>query len=389
MNSIICGRTVVHRIIDSIHGSGCLRSTGLACRVSLALAAVERVPAGYTLHDGLHEGRSSGHSWSSAGYMSSIAHQATMGSSMALQKDTMRVENTNAKERHVFRVEATYVGSMINIYDVMSMKEYKNNFKSIHKGSALIGLYPHDGSLENMDAGTLSHGPYMAVTSYGSAVFFGTSKELKNHCLSALLQNAKVVSDPLSDHTLYTEEFTMAVDPTISTWSLLDPDCIVLQKMDLKNLQVISHVLGQSVALDFYSNHVERTLETFCSLNQEMMESANIGKLNKHVLLQLVAENNIVMTDIISKLGVHERYDIAWKFAKYGSIWDFLRTELEIETRFETLDMKLNLIQDNLKYFLEILQNKKSDSLEWIIIVLIAMEIVLSLYQIGQEYVLQ
>lgn len=36
------------------------------------------------------------------------------------------------------------------------------------------------------------------------------------------------------------------------------------------------------------------------------------------VLLQLVAENNIVMTDIINKLGVHERFDIAWKHANYG-----------------------------------------------------------------------
>jgi uncharacterized Rmd1/YagE family protein len=285
--------------------------------------------------------------------------------------------------RHVFRVEATYVGSMINIYDVMNLKEYRDNFKSIHKGSALIGL--HADSMDSRKDGSLPYGPYMSVTSYGSAVFFGASKELKKQCLSVLLQN--VVSDPLLDHSLYNEEFTLSVDSSISTWSTLDPDCIVLQSMDLKSLQVISHVLAQSVALDFYSNHVERTLETFCSLNQEMMESANIGKLNKQVLLQLVAENNIVMTDIISKLGVHERYDIAWKFAKYGSIWDFLRTELEIETRFETLDMKLNLIQDNLKYFLEILQNKKSDTLEWIIIVLIAMEIVLSLYQIGQEYV--
>lgn len=291
----------------------------------------------------------------------------------------------NDHKRQVFRVEAMYVGSMINIYDVMNLKEYRDNFKSIHKGSALIGL--HSDGIVSPKHGSLPHGPYMSVTSYGSAVFFGASKELKKKCLSVLLQNAKVVSDPLMDHSLYNEEFTMSVDPSISTWSTLDPDCIVLQEMDLKNLQVISHVLAQSVALDFYSNHVERTLETFCSLNQEMMESANIGKLNKQVLLQLVAENNIVMTDIISKLGVHERYDIAWKFAKYGSIWDFLRTELEIETRFETLDMKLNLVQDNLKYFLEILQNKKSDTLEWIIIVLIAMEIVLSLYQIGQEYV--
>jgi hypothetical protein len=31
-----------------------------------------------------------------------------------------------------------------------------------------------------------------------------------------------------------------------------------------------------------------------------------------------VAENNIVMTDIINKLGVHERFDIAWKHVNYG-----------------------------------------------------------------------
>jgi hypothetical protein len=36
------------------------------------------------------------------------------------------------------------------------------------------------------------------------------------------------------------------------------------------------------------------------------------------VLLQLVAENNIVMTDIINKLGVHERFDVAWKHVNYG-----------------------------------------------------------------------
>jgi len=79
------------------------------------------------------------------------------------------------------------------------------------------------------------------------------------------------------------------------------------------------------------------------------------------------------------------RYDIAWKHAKYGNIWDFLRSELEMENRFETLDMKLNLVQDNLKYFLEILQNRKSDTLEWIIIILIGVEIVLSVYELGSK----
>lgn len=298
--------------------------------------------------------------------------------------------------KRVFRVEATYVGSMIRMYDLLNLEEFKNSFKAIHKGSALIGLRPSsdEGTLDTpasslsmslkesaasqRESDIVPFGPYMGVTTYGSAVFFDTPTELKNECLSLLQQ---VVVDPVVD-TKYTEEFTLSVDPRLAEWSKLDPDCMGFQRMDLRNMHVISTVLSQSVALDYYSNHVERTLETFCSLNQEMMETANISKLNKQVLLQLVAENNIVMTEIISKLGVHERYDIAWKDAKYGHVWDFARTELEIETRFETLDMKLNLIQDNLKYFLEILQNRKSDFLEWIIIVLIAMEIGLSLYQL-------
>jgi uncharacterized Rmd1/YagE family protein len=102
-------------------------------------------------------------------------------------------------------------------------------------------------------------------------------------------------------------EYTISINPSLSSWSKLEPECIQLQQMDLRNLQVVAQVLAQSVALDYYSSHVERTMETFCSLNQEMTETANISKLNKQVILQLVAENNIVMTEIISKLGVHER----------------------------------------------------------------------------------
>lgn len=328
--------------------------------------------------------------------------QRFLGTSVEdVHKDDENVEKGSWGKR-MFRVEATYVGSMIRMYDLLNLEDFKNNFKAIHKGSALIALRPSslDGRRSHIPATSSSlsvspkesasslasqresdqvpFGPYMGVTTYGSAVFFDTPDELKNECLSLLQQ---VVVDPVVD-TKYTEEFTLSVDPQLTAWSKLDPDCMAFQRMDLRNMHVISTVLSQSVALDYYSNHVERTLETFCSLNQEMMETANISKLNKQVLLQLVAENNIVMTEIISKLGVHERYDIAWKDAKYGHVWDFARTELEIETRFETLDMKLNLIQDNLKYFLEILQNRKSDFLEWIIIVLIAMEIGLSLYQL-------
>jgi uncharacterized Rmd1/YagE family protein len=40
------------------------------------------------------------------------------------------------------------------------------------------------------------------------------------------------------------------------------------------------------------------------------------------------------------------------------------------------------ILQHNVRFFLEILQNRKSDTLEWIIILLITGEICVSLYEI-------
>lgn len=44
--------------------------------------------------------------------------------------------------------------------------------------------------------------------------------------------------------------------------------------------------------------------------------------------------------------------------------------------------LQLELVQDNLKYFLEIMQNNKSVLLEWLIIGLIAAEIALGVFEI-------
>jgi uncharacterized Rmd1/YagE family protein len=294
--------------------------------------------------------------------------------------------STQALPAQNVRVEATYVGSAINIYDLMARPECQGHYKRLHKGTVILSLDKSTGEVsEAMEAQGMPLGPYVVATTYGSAVFFNVESAQKEEWLN-VLRNVAAEPAPLGEKR-YNEEYSVAVVPELPAWSQLEPECIRLQTLDLRNMQVIAQVLAQSVALDFYSAHVERTIETFCSMNLEMAESASIANVDKQVLLRLVAENNIVMTEIISKLGVHERYDIAWKYVQYGRIWEFLRSELEMEPRFKTLDMKLNLIQDNLKYFLEILQARKSDSLEWTIIILIAVEIVLSLYELKLGFI--
>ncbi|WVY97991.1 hypothetical protein V8G54_030142 [Vigna mungo] len=77
--------------------------------------------------------------------------------------------------------------------------------------------------------------------------------------------------------------------------------------------------------------------------------------------------------------------DIAWKDAKYAQIWEYLRDEFELTQRFASLDFKLKFVEHNIRFLQEILQNRKSDFLEWLIIALIGAEILLSLYDIVQR----
>ncbi len=60
-----------------------------------------------------------------------------------------------------------------------------------------------------------------------------------------------------------------------------------------------------------------------------------------------------------------------------------MRSEFEIESRFEHIEFKLNLIQQNAKFFLEMLNDKKSNSLEWTIIVLIMFECILMIMEMS------
>lgn len=72
-------------------------------------------------------------------------------------------------------------------------------------------------------------------------------------------------------------------------------------------LRLEAHAVGSQGSASTARSHVERQLELFCAMNWEMQQSQTFRSISKEDLLQLVAENNIVMTDIINKLGVHER----------------------------------------------------------------------------------
>ncbi|KFK25609.1 hypothetical protein AALP_AA8G136800 [Arabis alpina] len=215
---------------------------------------------------------------------------------------------------------------------------------------------------------------YMVVFQYGSIVLFNVREHEVDEYLKVVERHASGLLPEMRK-----DEYEVRENPTLNTWMQGGLDYIMLQFLNIDGIRTIGSVLGQSIALDYYGRQVDGMVGEFTDINRGM-EKTGTFTMERKKLFQLVGKANSNLADVILKLGLFERSDIAWKDAKYAQIWEYLRDEFELTQRFASLDFKLKFVEHNIRFLQEILQNRKSDFLEWLIIILISAEIAISLY---------
>ncbi|KAE8653713.1 hypothetical protein F3Y22_tig00117056pilonHSYRG00057 [Hibiscus syriacus] len=163
------------------------------------------------------------------------------------------------------------------------------------------------------------------------------------------------------------DDYTIKEQPLLTKDMQGGPDYIVLKTLDTDSIRVIGSVLGQSIALDYFVSHTG----TFT--------------MDRTSLIKLVGKAKSNLADVILKVGLFERSEIAWREAKYAQIYEYLREEYEVTQRFGNLDFKLKFVEHNIRFLQEVIQNRRSDLLEWCIIFLFTIENVIAIYEIVRE----
>ncbi|KAI5648777.1 hypothetical protein M9H77_34782 [Catharanthus roseus] len=220
---------------------------------------------------------------------------------------------------------------------------------------------------------------YMVVFQYGSIVLFNARDNEVDGYLKIVGKHSSGLLPEMRK-----DEYEVREKPTLNTWMQGGLDYIMLQYLNIDGIRTIGSVLGQSIALDYYVRQVDGMVAEFTDINRDMEKTGKF-KMQRKKLFQLVGKANSNLADVILKLGLFERSDIAWKDAKYAQIWEYLRDEFELTQRFASLDFKLKFVEHNIRFLQEILQNRKSDFLEWLIIILISAEILISVYDIAHR----
>ena len=207
-------------------------------------------------------------------------------------------------------------------------------------------------------------GRHCVYFAHGAVVFFNCDEETQRECLEESRPFAKSILEEVES-----EDYEVEVDPTISqeVWSAFLPNKLVVHTLDLQSVSVIATIIGQAVALRHFEYQIDTLLEEF-------------DKVEKGPLRAL-RESKKAVVDVILKLGLLDQASEdspAWQENKYHSVWKGLRDEFEIDKRWRVLSTKTDVLQDTLKFQVELKHAEKSTRLEVIIILLIFAELLIS-----------
>ena len=239
-------------------------------------------------------------------------------------------ENTNVKK---FKVE--YTGSLINF----------NSFELFYK----------------YEQG------YVFILNYGVVVFDNVD-DVGRHTFIALLMKYCINN---LDNRLQ-EDFIIEKkeihQPEFSYNSLL------VNEINDDVIRITMLQVAQSLAMDFYQEVAQQLFDDSVNLTNQL-ESYGRFKISKQNLLKFIGKTLNTKNRIIDNLYIYDTPSVVWENEFLGKVNDGLTQTFDISIRFKELEYMLKRVESNLSVFVELTNAKESKRLEWIIIILIFIEI--------------
>ncbi|MEW9798471.1 RMD1 family protein [Alteromonas sp. CYL-A6] len=202
---------------------------------------------------------------------------------------------------------------------------------------------------------------------YGVVVFWGIDEDER----LSLLHRLKLGADVLAgDHQ---EHFRFA---TACGELKLQKDLISLAKDDPLERLAVSHALAQSIKLNDYEQRALDTIALYAHLPKTLETTGKIN-LSRRQIASIRGHLFSTKSDIFLHYGLLDTPEFFWEYPDYEGAYNATARYLDIRSRVELLSNKLNVIHELFDMLADELKHKHSSFLEWIIIILIAFEIVM------------
>ncbi|MBU2702932.1 putative Rmd1/YagE family protein [Sporomusaceae bacterium BoRhaA] len=217
-------------------------------------------------------------------------------------------------------------------------------------------------------------GKMVYIFHFGAMVFVNFEHHQMMDVISYIKQIEKSVNvtNPFEFSDDYRLEITLDEDPAINN------DTMITAESHEGQGEIIATVLAKSVALE----KIEADIDILLDDIEEVVQFLEQGKLNvsDDKLAKMSAKILGYKFNTISYIRLLDKPDITWVNESASQLFVELSTLFELDDRYKNIRHKSETLMDITEVFSGLTHARRGNRLEWAVIILIAIEILLSLY---------
>jgi len=209
-----------------------------------------------------------------------------------------------------------------------------------------------------------------AIFPFGVAVYWNLQKETIERLAEEMCRFAKgLLSQVEIDHFSYLGSCEK---------NRFSRDHIEMVDTQPMTLLAISHALAQSTKLSVFELQAQKTIENTAPIPRKLAETGSTS-LSRKQTAKMRGQLFLTKSDILLNYELLDTPEFIWEYPELQPIYDVGAMYLELKQRTEILSLKLETIHELFQMLADDLKHQHSSTLEWIIIWLIAVEIVIFL----------
>ena len=242
------------------------------------------------------------------------------------------------------------------VADSIDIKSVKGSFKLKLRYSDSSELFYETGADQ-----------YVYIFKYGVVGFLNYEPS----AISSFIQSLGIHSRNLFPEAMHDEMLVQ----TGATENRMSHNKVEIVTADREALRMIMLNVSQSVALDYYSVQTDRLLEETNSHTQ-LLEKKGSLSISGRNLRKFIGKTLLLKNRITENLYIFDSPPETWEDEQLDKLHNELIKNFELQQRFRNVSDGLGIVRENLELFKDLLQSRNSTVLEWIIIALIAVEVI-------------
>lgn len=210
---------------------------------------------------------------------------------------------------------------------------------------------------------------------FGGLVFLNCSDDIMARCIEGLKQHVDQLKE--SPQLPFRDDYQLEINPQAD--SSITNDRASMPEFKQELLEIICFVIAKSVALERIEERVDTVFDEVGVMINRLGQG--VLELPDRKLAKLASSVLDFKYTSIAHIMVLEKPEITWDNDEADRFYLTISNLFELRPRYQEIKHKAETLLDVTDVFSNLSHARRSARLEWIIIILIAFEIIMALWQ--------